>query len=73
MVASGGCYSNVLRDAGPPEPTPPWTQRVYYALLHEAASGDETDADAMATRVMDTLITGSAVPVGSRVPRVIVG
>jgi hypothetical protein len=32
-----------------------WTQRVYYALPHEAAaSGDEADADAMATLVVDT-------------------
>lgn len=37
-----------------------WTQRVYYALLHEAAvSDDEGDADAMATRVVDTLLRGA--------------
>ena len=36
-----------------------WAQRVYYALLHEAAAaGDETDADAMATLVLDTLLRG---------------
>jgi AcrR family transcriptional regulator len=42
-----------------------WTQRVYYALLHEAAaSGEEADADAMATLVVDTLLrgTGTAQP-----------
>jgi hypothetical protein len=36
------------------------TYHAYYALLHEAAvSGDEADADAMATRVVDTLLRGA--------------
>jgi len=40
-----------------------WTQRVYYALLHEAAArGDEADADAMATLVVDTLLRGVGTP-----------
>jgi hypothetical protein len=37
----------------------PWTRRVYYALIHEAAqSRDEKDTDALATLVVDTLLRG---------------
>ncbi|MEV8319593.1 helix-turn-helix domain-containing protein [Streptomyces sp. NPDC059900] len=44
-----------------------WTRRVYYALIHEAAKeGAEAeggaDADALATRVMDTLLRGAGDP-----------
>ncbi|MFE4772759.1 TetR/AcrR family transcriptional regulator [Streptomyces sp. NPDC056713] len=43
-----------------------WTRRVYYALIHEAAKegagGD--DADALATRVVDTLLRGAGAPAG---------
>ncbi|MFH8492104.1 TetR/AcrR family transcriptional regulator [Streptomyces longisporoflavus] len=40
-----------------------WTRRVYYALIHEAAKegaeGERGDADALATRVVDTLLRGA--------------
>jgi AcrR family transcriptional regulator len=41
----------------------PWTRRVYYALIHEAAQnrGDK-DADALATLVVDTLLRGAGTP-----------
>ncbi|GAA0844242.1 hypothetical protein ACFQVD_42285 [Streptosporangium amethystogenes subsp. fukuiense] len=37
-----------------------WTRRVYYALIHEAATGPDEgqDADALATRLVDTLLHG---------------
>ncbi|WPO73341.1 MULTISPECIES: TetR/AcrR family transcriptional regulator [unclassified Streptomyces] len=52
-----------LRDAGVLRPgtDPDWARRVYYALIHEAATeAPETDAavDALATRVVDTLLRG---------------
>lgn len=41
----------------------PWTRRVYYALIHEAAqAGDEKDADTLATLVVDTLLRGAGTP-----------
>ncbi|MFG2502255.1 TetR/AcrR family transcriptional regulator [Streptomyces sp. NPDC048441] len=38
-----------------------WTRRVYYALIHEAAKegAGDGDADALATRVVDTLLHGA--------------
>ncbi|WP_225800993.1 TetR/AcrR family transcriptional regulator [Streptomyces sp. NK15101] len=52
-----------LRDAGvlPPDTDLDWARRVYYALIHEAATqAPDTDAamDALATRVVDTLLHG---------------
>ncbi|WP_411124020.1 TetR/AcrR family transcriptional regulator [Streptomyces sp. x-19] len=52
-----------LRDAGvlPPDTDLDWARRVYYALIHEAASqAPDTDAalDALATRVVGTLLHG---------------
>ncbi|MFJ2896672.1 TetR/AcrR family transcriptional regulator [Streptomyces sp. NPDC087218] len=44
-----------------PETDPDWARRVYYALIHEAAAeAPDTDAavDALATRVVDTLLHG---------------
>ncbi|MFG3705862.1 hypothetical protein ACGF7U_14170 [Micromonospora sp. NPDC047670] len=37
-----------------------WARRVYYALIHEAATGPDEglDADALATRLVDTLLHG---------------
>ncbi|AWS42926.1 hypothetical protein [Streptosporangium sp. 'caverna'] len=37
-----------------------WARRVYYALIHEAATGpdEDQDADALATRLVDTLLHG---------------
>jgi AcrR family transcriptional regulator len=37
-----------------------WARRVYYALIHEAAAGPDEgqDADALATRLIDTLLHG---------------
>ncbi|MEU0570738.1 helix-turn-helix domain-containing protein [Nonomuraea sp. NPDC005983] len=35
-----------------------WARRVYYALIHEAAQSQNGDADAMATRLVDTLLRG---------------
>ena len=41
----------------------PWTRRVYYALIHEAAKNrDEEDIDALATLVVDTLLRGAGTP-----------
>ncbi|GAA4639410.1 TetR/AcrR family transcriptional regulator [Actinoallomurus vinaceus] len=41
----------------------PWTRRVYYALIHEAAQNrDEKDTDALATLVVDTLLRGAGTP-----------
>jgi AcrR family transcriptional regulator len=41
----------------------PWTRRVYYALIHEAAqSRDDQDTDALATLVVDTLLRGAGAP-----------
>ncbi|MFI0237876.1 TetR/AcrR family transcriptional regulator [Streptomyces sp. NPDC016845] len=56
-----------LRDAGllAPDTDLDWAQRVYYALIHEAADkAPETDAalDALATRVVDTLLHGLGAP-----------
>lgn len=56
-----------LRDAGllPPDTDLDWARRVYYALIHEAASQvPDTDAalDALATRVVDTLLHGLGTP-----------
>ncbi len=38
-----------------------WVRRVYYALIHEAAQTrtDESDTDALATLVVDTLLRGA--------------
>ncbi|MFG1968698.1 TetR/AcrR family transcriptional regulator [Nonomuraea fuscirosea] len=36
-----------------------WTKRVFYALLHEAAAYRDEDPDALATRVVDTLLRGA--------------
>ncbi|OUC91471.1 TetR/AcrR family transcriptional regulator [Streptosporangium minutum] len=36
----------------------PWTRRVYYALIHEAAQS-EGDADTLAVQVLDTLLRGA--------------
>ncbi|MFB7951836.1 TetR/AcrR family transcriptional regulator [Streptomyces sp. NPDC056045] len=52
-----------LRDVGllRPDTDPDWARRVYYALIHEAAAeAPDTDAavDALATRVVDTLLHG---------------
>jgi AcrR family transcriptional regulator len=35
-----------------------WARRVYYALIHEAAQERGEDADALATRLVDTLLRG---------------
>ena len=37
-----------------------WARRVYYALIHETAMGpdQDQDADALATRLVDTLLHG---------------
>ncbi|WP_345362136.1 helix-turn-helix domain-containing protein [Actinoallomurus liliacearum] len=41
----------------------PWTRRVYYALIHQAAQNtDGMDADALATLVVDTLLRGAGTP-----------
>lgn len=44
-----------------------WTRRVYYALIHEAAIEADSggDADALATRVVDTLLRGFGSPTGT--------
>ncbi|GLX07383.1 hypothetical protein Misp03_43090 [Microbispora sp. NBRC 16548] len=42
-----------------------WTRRVYYALIHEAAAEGASgggDAEALATRVVDTLLRGFGSP-----------
>lgn len=45
-----------------------WTRRVYYCLIHEAAKEgvEGGDADALATRVVDTLLRGAGAPGGLR-------
>ncbi|CAL9405521.1 hypothetical protein SUDANB58_01536 [Streptomyces sp. enrichment culture] len=55
------------RDAGllPSDADLDWARRVYYALIHEAAAqAPDTDAavDALATRVVDTLLHGVGKP-----------
>ena len=41
----------------------PWTRRVYYALIHEAAQNrNEQDTAALATLVVDTLLRGAGTP-----------
>ncbi|WP_346113858.1 helix-turn-helix domain-containing protein [Nonomuraea maheshkhaliensis] len=35
-----------------------WSRRVFYALLHEAATCRDGDPDALATQVVDTLLRG---------------
>lgn len=45
-----------------------WTRRVYYALIHEAVTEAETagtDVDALATRVVDTLLQGFGAATGA--------
>jgi hypothetical protein len=43
-----------------------WTRRVYYALIHEAAGEpDGGDADALATKIVDTLLRGFGSPGGA--------
>ncbi|MGW3495782.1 TetR/AcrR family transcriptional regulator [Streptomyces sp. NPDC001020] len=56
------------RDAGllPPDADLDWARRVYYALIHEAATqAPDSDAamDALATRVVGTLLHGIGTPV----------
>lgn len=51
------------RDAGllHPDTDLDWARRVYYALIHEAATqapATDADVDALATRVVDTLLHG---------------
>ncbi|MFF1395681.1 TetR/AcrR family transcriptional regulator [Streptomyces sp. NPDC058287] len=51
------------RDAGllAPDTDLDWARRVYYALIHEAAAeapDTDADVDALATRVVDTLLHG---------------
>ncbi|MFD0746621.1 TetR/AcrR family transcriptional regulator [Phytohabitans flavus] len=43
-----------------------WVRRVYYALIHEAATGpdEDLDADALATRLVDTLLHGFGASAG---------
>lgn len=41
-----------------PEVDLEWARRVYYALIHESAAEPEGDPDAMATRLVDTLLRG---------------
>lgn len=56
------------RDAGVlrPDADLDWTRRVYYALIHEAAAEiDGGDADALATKVVDTLLRGFGSPAGA--------
>ncbi|MFE6492927.1 TetR/AcrR family transcriptional regulator [Streptomyces sp. NPDC057748] len=45
-----------------------WTRHVYYCLIHEAAKEgvEGGDADALATRVVDTLLRGAGAPGGLR-------
>lgn len=40
------------------EVDPGWARRVYYALIHEAAQSRDAGPDALATRVVDTLLRG---------------
>ncbi|RKN47038.1 TetR/AcrR family transcriptional regulator [Streptomyces hoynatensis] len=41
----------------------PWTRRVYYALIHQAAQRrEELDTGALATLVVDTLLRGAGTP-----------
>ncbi|MBO1330001.1 TetR/AcrR family transcriptional regulator [Streptomyces sp. VRA16 Mangrove soil] len=52
-----------VRDAGllPADADLGWVRRVYYALIHEAAlqaPDSDADMDALATRVVDTLLHG---------------
>ncbi|WP_223167400.1 TetR/AcrR family transcriptional regulator [Nonomuraea sp. SYSU D8015] len=37
---------------------PGWARQVYYALIHEAAQSRDGDPDALAARVVDTLLRG---------------
>ncbi|MGN9841931.1 TetR/AcrR family transcriptional regulator [Nonomuraea sp. H19] len=46
--------AGVLRADADPE----WARRVYYALMHEAAQNRDADPDALAARVVDTLLRG---------------
>ncbi|GAA2274340.1 hypothetical protein GCM10010149_15770 [Nonomuraea roseoviolacea subsp. roseoviolacea] len=46
-----------------------WARRVYYALIHEAAQSGDGDADALATRVVDTLLRGVGTTQGLTAPR----
>jgi len=41
-----------------------WTRRVYYALIGESLHGEDSDADAdaLATRIIDTLLHGAGKP-----------
>ncbi|WP_345571343.1 helix-turn-helix domain-containing protein [Nonomuraea rosea] len=40
------------------EVDPEWARRVYYALIHEAAESRDGEADALAARLVDTLLRG---------------
>jgi AcrR family transcriptional regulator len=46
---------------------PVWARRVYYALIHEACQdvGAGSDADTVATRLVDTLLRGVGTPAAS--------
>ncbi|GGS63877.1 TetR/AcrR family transcriptional regulator [Nonomuraea spiralis] len=46
--------AGVLREDVEPE----WARRVYYALIHEAAQSRDGDPDALAARLVDTLLRG---------------
>ncbi|SEL83364.1 TetR/AcrR family transcriptional regulator [Nonomuraea pusilla] len=37
---------------------PSWARRVYYALIHESAQSRDGDPDALAARLVDTLLRG---------------
>lgn len=58
-----------LRDSGAlrADVDPVWARRVYYALIHEACQdlGAESDADTIATRLIDTLLRGVGTPAAS--------
>ena len=58
-----------LRDSGAlrADVDPVWARRVYYALIHEACQdlGAESDADTIATRLIDTLLRGVGTPATS--------
>jgi hypothetical protein len=55
-----------LRDSGAlrADVDPVWTRRVYFALIHEACQdvGAESNADTIATQLIDTLLRGVGTP-----------
>ena len=50
-----------VRDLGvlDPEADLDWTRRVYYALIGESLHDADTDADVLASRIIDTLLRGA--------------